>query len=115
MITKINGNTPYLSSNQAQNTPSFKGSAYITFNIAKEALHRSQYNGFVKKCQNFMNRIVLSKNEPLSMELFNLSDKGTSTFKCNKEFDDKFEVLAKEFADKNKFGFNFERGVDKNL
>lgn len=115
MITKINGNTSYLSNNKVQNTPTFKGSAYITFNIAKETLHNSQYNGFVKKCQNFMTRVVFSKSEPLSMELFNLSDKGTSTFKCNKEFDDRFEILAKEFAEKNKFGFSFERGVGKNL
>lgn len=120
MITKINGNTHITnntcsSKNSMRSVPTFKGSAHITCDIAKEALHKNKYNGFAKKCQNFMQRTVLSKGEPLFMELFNLSDSAKSTFKCAEEFDNEFEVLAKEFADKNKFKFSFEHGANKNL
>lgn len=118
MITRISGNvhknTTYSLNTNVQNKPAFKGLASITTDI-KGFWPNRKYDKFSNKCQDFMFRIVFSKGNRLSVELKNLRDKATATFKCTKEFDDEFEVLAKEFADKNKFDFKFERGVEKNL
>lgn len=103
MITKINS-----INNNLQYKPAFKGTASITTDV-KGLFSQWKYDRFSEKCQDFMFRTVFTKGIRLSVQLETIQDKVKATVKCPKEFNDKFEILAQQFAKKNRYGFKFDK------